>query len=77
MLRLNAEYERAVGQNIRKIRMRKNLSQEQVSAQMQVRGCDVTRSALAKIEAGQRHIYPDELKDLKEILYVSYDELFV
>lgn len=77
MLRLNAEYERAVGQNIRKIRMRKNLSQEQVSAQMQVRGCDVTRSALAKIEAGQRHIYPDELKALKEILSVSYDELFV
>ncbi len=57
--------------------MRKNLSQEQVSAQMQVRGCDVTRSALAKIEAGQRHIYPDELKALKEILSVSYDELFV
>lgn len=77
MLRLNAEYERAVGQNIRKIRMRKNLSQEQVSARMQVRGCDVTRSALAKIEAGQRHIYPDELKALKEILSVSYDELFV
>lgn len=77
MLRLNAEYERAVGQNIRKIRMRKNLSQEQVPAQMQVRGCDVTRSALAKIEAGQRHIYPDELKALKEILSVSYDELFV
>lgn len=77
MLRLNAEYERAVGQNIRKIRMRKNLSQEQVSAQMQVHDCDVTRSALAKIEAGQRHIYPDELKALKEILSVSYDELFV
>ncbi|HIX13100.1 MAG TPA: helix-turn-helix domain-containing protein [Candidatus Anaerofilum faecale] len=74
---MNAEYERAVGQNIRKIRMRKNLSQEQVSAQMQVRGCYVTRSALAKIEAGQRHIYPDELKALKEILSVSYDELFV
>ena len=77
MLRLNAEYERAVGQNIRKIRMRKILSQEQVSAQMQVHDCDVTRSALAKIEAGQRHIYPDELKALKEILSVSYDELFV
>ena len=57
--------------------MRKILSQEQVSAQMQVHDCDVTRSALAKIEAGQRHIYPDELKALKEILSVSYDELFV
>lgn len=74
---MNAEYERALGQNIRNIRMRRNLSQEQVAAQMQVRGCDVTRSALAKIEAGQRHIYPDELKALKEILSVSFDEMFL
>ena len=74
---MNAEYERAVGQNIRNIRMRRNLSQEQVSAQMQVRGCDVTRSTLAKIEAGQRHIYPDEPKALREILSVSFNELFL
>lgn len=74
---MNPEYEKILGKNIRNIRMRRNLSQEQVAAQMQVRGCDVTRSALAKIEAGQRHIYPDELKALKEILSVSFDEMFV
>ena len=59
---MNIEYEKMLGQNIRRLRMQKNLSQEQLSAQLQVRGCDVTRSALAKIEVGQRHIYPDELK---------------
>ena len=74
---LDAAYEKAVGQNIRKIRMMRKLSQEQVAAQLQVRGCDVTRSALAKIEVGQRHIYPDELKALKEILSVSYDDLLI
>ncbi len=57
--------------------MMRKLSQEQVAAQLQVRGCDVTRSALAKIEVGQRHIYPDELKALKEILSVSYDNLLI
>ena len=77
MLTLDAAYEKAVGQNIRKIRMMRKLSQEQVAAQLQVRGCDVTRSALAKIEVGQRHIYPDELKALKEILSVSYDDLLI
>lgn len=71
------EYEKAVGQNIRRLRMQKKLSQEQLSAQLQVRGCDITRSALAKIEVGQRHIYPDELKLLHELLNVPYDELFV
>lgn len=74
---MNLEYEYALGQNIRKLRMERKLSQEQLSAQLQTRGCDVTRSALAKIEVGQRHIYPDELKLLRELLGVSYEELFV
>lgn len=68
---MNAEYEKAIGQNIRKIRMERNLSQEQIAAQLQVHGCDMTRSAFAKIEVGQRHIYPDELKALKNILAIS------
>ena len=74
---MDAAYEKAVGQNIRKIRMMRKLSQEQVAAQLQVRGCDVTRSTLAKVEVGQRHIYPDELNVLKEILSVSYDNLLI
>lgn len=74
---MNIEYEKAVGQNIRRLRMQKKLSQEQLSAKLQVRGCDITRSALAKIEVGQRHIYPDELKILHELLNVPYDELFI
>lgn len=74
---MNLEYEYALGQNIRKLRMDRKLSQEQLAAQLQTRGCDITRSALAKIEVGQRHIYPDELKLLRELLGVSYEELFV
>lgn len=74
---MNLEYERALGQNIRRLRMERNLSQDQLAAQLQTRGCDITRSALAKMEVGQRHIYPDELKLLGELLGVSYEELFV
>ena len=40
-------------------------------------GCDITRSAVAKIEVGQRHIYIDELKLIKDILETTYDELIV
>ena len=74
---MNAAYEKALGQNIRRLRMERGLSQEQVAAQLQVHGCDVTRSALAKIEAGQRHIYPDELRLLRDIFNVSFEELFI
>lgn len=66
-----------MGQKIRTLRKKAGLSQEQLAAQLQVRGCDITRSALAKIEVGQRHIYPDEIKLLHLILQVSYEEFFI
>ena len=73
---MNQNYEIAFGKNIRILRKRKKLTQEQLSAQLQVKGCDITRSALAKIEVGQRHLYPDEIRILKELLGVSFEEMF-
>ena len=72
---MNAITEKKIGNNIRKLRERAGLTQEQVAAKLQVLGCDITRSAVAKIEVGQRHLYPDEIILLKEILGVSYDEI--
>ncbi|MEM5769510.1 MAG: helix-turn-helix transcriptional regulator [Bacillota bacterium] len=74
---MNYEYSKAMGLNISEIRQSKGLTQEQLSAKLQVVGCDITRSALAKIEVGQRHLYPDELKALKTVLGIHYDGLFV
>ena len=73
---MNTEYEKRLGARIRQIREQRNLTQEQLSAKLQLCGCDITRSALAKIEVGQRHVYPDEIKIIKEILRVTFDELF-
>lgn len=72
---MNINYEKKLGQNIRRIRELRRLTQEELSAKLQISGCDITRSALAKMEVGQRHIYPDEIKLLKELLNVTYDEL--
>lgn len=72
---MNIEYEKNVGSKIRFYREKRRLTQEEVSARLQTSGCDITRSALAKMEVGQRHIYLDELKLLKDILNVHYDEL--
>ena len=73
---MNQSYEISFGKNIRTLRKRKKLTQEQLAAQLQVSGCDITRSALAKIEVGQRHLYPDEIRILKELLDVTFDEMF-
>lgn len=72
---MNFEFEKAVGQRIRRWREKRGLTQEQLSAKLQVEGCDITRSALAKMEVGQRHIYVDELKLIAELLDVEYSDL--
>ena len=43
---------------------------------LQTNGCDITGSAVAKIEVGQRHLYPDEIILLKEIFGVTYEDIF-
>lgn len=73
---MNNDFEKQMGGRIRELRERSGMTQEQLSAKLQLAGCDITRSALAKIEVGQRHIYPDEIKLLKEILETTFEELF-
>ena len=73
---MNAFIEKQVGNNIRRLREKANMTQEQLSAKLQIEGCDITRSAVAKIEVGQRHLYPDEILLIKQILNVSFDEIF-
>ncbi len=73
---MNPKSEKRVGQNIRNLREKRNMTQEMLSVRMQLGGCDITRSAVAKIEVGQRHLYPDEIILIKEILNVSYEDIF-
>lgn len=73
---MNIEFEKQMGQNIRHIREGKGMTQELLSAKLQLAGCDITRSAVAKIEVGQRHIYPDEIRHIRQILGTTYEELF-
>ncbi len=73
---MNKQTETKVGNNIRELREKCGMTQDQLASKLQVMGCDITRSAVAKIEVGQRHLYPDEIIMIKEILSVSYDEIF-
>ncbi|MBQ7218202.1 MAG: helix-turn-helix transcriptional regulator [Ruminococcus sp.] len=72
---MDSDYEKNVGRKLRHLREKIGLTQEQLSARLQVNGCDITRSALAKIEVGQRHLYVDELRLFKQILNVSYEDI--
>ena len=74
---MNPVIEKRIGNNIRILREKRNMTQEILAAKMQLGGCDITRSAVAKIEVGQRHLYTDEIILIKKILDVSYDEIFI
>ena len=67
---MNHTVEKRVGNNIRILREKANMTQEVLSAKLQLLGCDITRSAVAKIEVGQRHLYPDEIILIKKILVI-------
>lgn len=73
---MNTPFEKQIGANIKKIREEEGMTQEALSAKLQTMGLEITRSALAKIEVGQRHIYPDEIKALKEIFNTTFDKIF-
>lgn len=73
---MNGKIEKKIGNNIRMLRERINMTQEQLATKLQIRGCDLTRSSVAKIEVGQRHLYPDEIIFIKEILGVSFEDIF-
>ena len=73
---MNHTVEKRVGNNIRILREKANMMQEVLSAKLQLLGCDITRSAVAKIEVGQRHLYPDEIILIKKILNVRYEDIF-
>ena len=73
---MNKEIETKIGNNIRTIRERCGITQDILASKLQINGCDITRSAVAKIEVGQRHLYPDEILLIKENLNTSFDAIF-
>lgn len=73
---MNQEIEKRIGTNIRRIRERQKHTQSWLAAKLQLAGCDITRSAVAKIEAGLRHLYPDEIILIRDLLGTTYEEIF-
>ena len=73
---MNKEIEMRIGNNIKKVRESIGMTQEELATSLQLKGCDITRSAIAKIEVGQRHLYPDEIILIKETLNTDFETIF-
>ena len=68
--------DRNMGDNLRKLRLDHDISQEKLCAELQRRGCDIARSTYAKYEAGELNIRASVIIELKKIYNSSYDDFF-
>ena len=68
--------DRNMGDNLRKLRLDYNISQERLCGELQRRGCDIGRSTYAKYEAGELNIRASVIIELKKIYNCSYDDFF-
>ena len=66
----------SIGKNLRKYRLRQDMTQEQVAAQLQVKGLNVSRSTYSAMENGRYSIRVEEIVALAEIFQVDYNALF-
>ena len=68
--------DRNMGDNLRRLRLDYDISQEKLCAELQRRGCDIGRSTYAKYEAGELNIRASVIIELKKIYNCSYDDFF-
>lgn len=64
-----------IGKNIREERLKAGLKQTELVRKLQLLNIKITRETLVKIERGVQHIQLEQLKGIKEVLGVSYEEL--
>ncbi len=65
-----------MGRNLREIRKRAGLTQEQVTAQLQLMGSEISRSVYSRYETGELNIRISDLIGLKRVFHCRYDDFF-
>lgn len=65
-----------IGKNIREIRIDKGIGQTELVSLLNLQGVLITRECLVKIERGIQHIQVQQLRAIRDVLGVSYEELF-
>ncbi len=68
--------DRCMGDNLKRLRQARGLSQEKLCAELQRRGCDIGRTTYAKYESGELNIRVSVLMELKKIYGCEYNEFF-
>lgn len=71
------ERKNITGASIKEVRIAKGMSQADVERECSLRGIELTRSKLAKVESGMIRVTDEMLRDLAEILEVDVNVFFL
>ena len=73
---IDGEYSNLVGDNVKKYRKAKKLSQQALSDQLELMGVYVCRGSVSRIEDRSRTVTDIELYAIASVLGVTVNELF-
>lgn len=65
-----------IGDNVRRLRKEQKLTQEELTAKLQIEGLDIDRPMLTRIELKQREVYDYEALGIAKALNIPIEELF-
>ena len=68
--------DRNLGGNLRRLRIKNNISQEKLCEELQRRGCDIGRSTYAKYESGELNVRASVIIELRKLYGCTYDDFF-
>ena len=73
--KIKNDTENTIGKNIRKLRKERGIGQTELVGKLQLLNVKMTRETLVKIARGIQHIKLEQLRAIKTILNVSYDDI--
>lgn len=66
---------KTIGGNVRRLRESRRIGQTEMVAKLQLRQVPITRETLVKIEGGRQHIKLTQLRGIRDVLGVSYEDI--
>ncbi len=73
---IDYEAQNIVGENIRKFREERKLSQKELSEKLETQAIYICRGSISRIESHERTVTDFELRAMAQVLKVSIEELF-
>ncbi len=64
-----------ISDNLIELRKAHNLSQRDLAKELQLRGCDMDKNIITRIETQKRYVTDIELQKLCEVFQVTFEEL--